>query len=211
MNFENIKNLREELELTQSEMAKLLGCTRSTYSLWELNINVIPIYYLNKIANTFNVDIDYLVGLSKVKLSKFKKNEIDNIVLGKNIKIARKSINYTQEQLAQKLNTTHSVISAYESGKTNVSTLFLIEIAKITKKSLTWLLEFRTISKSSLLKKSLNLLIIMSIFLPNFEFESQSKGKELVCRLFLRNINEVSQFSPIPKIKSKLFFISYLS
>ena len=38
--------------------------------------------------------------------------------------------NYTQEKLASKLNTTHSVISVYESGKSTVSTLFLIEIAK---------------------------------------------------------------------------------
>ena len=49
-------------------------------------------------------------------------------------------INYTQEKLADKLNTTHSVISAYESGKTAVPTLFMIEIAKITKKSLNWFL-----------------------------------------------------------------------
>lgn len=141
MNFDNIKNIREELELTQSQIADIIGCSRSTYSLWELNINVIPIYYLNNIANKFNISIDYLVGLSNVKYIKFKNNEIDKISLGKNIRIARKSAGYTQEQLAKKLNTTHSVISAYESGKTNVSTLFLIEIAKITKKSLNWLLD----------------------------------------------------------------------
>lgn len=60
--------------------------------------------------------------------------------MGKKIKEARKSINYTQEKLASKLNTTHSVISAYESGKSTVLTLFLIEIAKISNKSLNWLL-----------------------------------------------------------------------
>ena len=38
------------------------------------------------------------------------------------------------------INTTHSVISAYENGKTIISTLFLIEIAKITNKSLNWFL-----------------------------------------------------------------------
>jgi len=43
--------------------------------------------------------------------------------------------------LASKLNTTHSVISAYETGKTAVPTLFMIEIAKITNKSLNWFLE----------------------------------------------------------------------
>ena len=66
--------------------------------------------------------------------------DIDRHELGKRIRIARKSVNYTQEKLANKLNTTHSVISAYESGKTAVPTLFMIEIAKITKKNLNWFL-----------------------------------------------------------------------
>ena len=97
-------------------------------------------HYLNKISNEYNINIDYLVDLSNDKYIKFNKVDIDRIYLGKKIKEARKSINYTQVKLASKLNTTHSVISAYESGKSTVSTLFLIEIAKITKKSLNWFL-----------------------------------------------------------------------
>ena len=140
MNVERLKDLRNELEITQNNMANLLGCKRSTYSLWEINKNTIPLYYLNKLANVLNVNIDYLVDLSNTKNIKFKRNEIDRIDLGNRIKQARKSINYTQDKLASKLNTTHSVISAYESGKTAVPTLFMIEIAKITKKSLNWFL-----------------------------------------------------------------------
>lgn len=140
MNSDRIKYLREELELTQSKMAKRIGCKRSAYSLWELNKNTIPLYYLNKISNIFEVNIDFLVGLSNNKKQDFKKTEIDKEELGKRIRQARKQINYTQEKLAAKLNTTHSVISAYESGKTSVPTLFIIEIAKLTKKSLNWLL-----------------------------------------------------------------------
>lgn len=97
-------------------------------------------YYLNKISNIFNINIDYLVDLLDDKYIKFDKLEIDGINLGKRLRKARKSINYTQEKLALKLNTTHSVISAYESGKSTVSTLFIIEIAKLTNKSLNWLL-----------------------------------------------------------------------
>ncbi len=140
MNTEKIKFIREELEITQFELAEMLGCTRSAYSLWEINKNTIPLVYLNKLSNVLNVNIDYLVDLSNEKVIKFKKNVIDRIDLGSKIKLARKSINYTQEKLAAKLNTTHSVISAYESGKTAVPTLFLIEIAKITNKSLNWFL-----------------------------------------------------------------------
>lgn len=140
MNSERIKDIRFELEITQNDIAKMLGCTRSAYSLWEINKNSIPLYYLNKLSNLLDINIDYLVNLSNLKYVEFKKNEIDKNDLGKKIRQARKEINYTQEKLALKLNTTHSVISAYESGKTAVPTLFMIEIAKITNKSLNWFL-----------------------------------------------------------------------
>lgn len=140
MNTEKIKYIREELEITQSEIANKLGCTRSAYSLWEINKNTIPLYYLNKLSNVLNINIDYLIDLSDEKYINFNKCEINKIELGKKIKMARKSINYTQDKLAQKLNTTHSVISAYENGKTIIPTLFIVEIAKITGKSLNWFL-----------------------------------------------------------------------
>ncbi|MBR2711095.1 MAG: helix-turn-helix transcriptional regulator [Bacilli bacterium] len=140
MNTEKLKEIRDELEMTQNSLSKKLGCTRSAYSLWEINKNTIPLYYLNKLSNILNINIDYLADISQIKYIQFNKVEIDKIELGSRIRQARKSINYTQEKLADKLNTTHSVISAYESGKTAVPTLFMIEIAKITKKSLNWFL-----------------------------------------------------------------------
>lgn len=138
--MERLRDIREELELTQEELSNIIGCGRSAYSLWEINKNTIPLQYLNKISNTFNINIDYIANISNKKNIDFKKSEINRIELGKRIREARLSINYTQEKLAKKLNTTHSVISAYESGKTAVPTLFLIEIAKITNKSLNWFL-----------------------------------------------------------------------
>ncbi len=140
MDTKRIKNLREELEITQEEISNRLGCKRSTYSLWEINKNTIPLYYLNKLSNLYDINIDYLVGLSNDKSIDFNKVEIDRKTLGERIRQARKLVNYTQDKLAKKLNTTHSVISAYESGKTAVPTLFIIEIARITNKSLNWFL-----------------------------------------------------------------------
>ncbi len=140
MNCDKLKQIREDNQMTQEKISNISGCKRFAYSLWEINKNTIPLYYLNKISNEFNINIDYLADLSNEKNIKFKKNEIDRVELGINIRLARKSVNYTQEKLASKLNTTHSVISAYEFGKTAVPTLFMIEIAKITKKSLNWFL-----------------------------------------------------------------------
>ena len=57
MNTEKIKDLRDELEITQDEISKKLGCTRSAYSLWEINKNTIPLYYLNKLSNILEINI----------------------------------------------------------------------------------------------------------------------------------------------------------
>ena len=67
MNTEKIKYIRDELEITQDEISRMLGCTRSAYSLWEINKNTIPLYYLNKLSNILNINIDYLVDLSDKK------------------------------------------------------------------------------------------------------------------------------------------------
>ena len=56
MNTDRIKDIRDELEITQNELSKMLSCTRSAYSLWEINKNTIPLYYLNKLSNILNVN-----------------------------------------------------------------------------------------------------------------------------------------------------------
>ena len=134
MNTERIKYIRDELEITQETLSKMLGCTRSAYSLCEINKNTIPLLYLNKLSNILSVNIDYIVDLSNTKNINFKKVEIDRKILKERIRQA-KNILITQK-LTYKLNTTHSFISAYKSGKTAVPTLFMIEIVKITKRSL---------------------------------------------------------------------------
>ena len=58
MNTEKIKYIRDELEITQDEISRMLGCTRSAYSLWEINKNTIPLNYLNKLSNILNINID---------------------------------------------------------------------------------------------------------------------------------------------------------
>lgn len=104
MNTEKIKFIREELELTQVKFTEMFGCT---YSLWEINKNTIPLIYLNNLSNILNVNIDYLIDLSDEKNITFNKIDIDRKILGERIKQARMSINYTQEKLANKLNTIH--------------------------------------------------------------------------------------------------------
>lgn len=139
MNFERLKYIREEKELTQQKMADILGIKRSAYSLWEINKNTIPLIKLVDFSNKFNVSLDYLTGISDIRNKKIITVVVNPIEIGKKLKIIRKDLNLTQEKLANLFNTTHSGISAYENGKTIIPTIFLIEFAKISNVSLDWI------------------------------------------------------------------------
>lgn len=58
----NLKFLREEKGLNQSELAKKIGLRQSHISSWELNTSDPSLYNISLIADYFNVSIDYLIG-----------------------------------------------------------------------------------------------------------------------------------------------------
>lgn len=61
--FKNVfKALREATGLTQSQMAEQLGISRSTIGMYETGAREPDFETLEKIADFFNVDIDYLIG-----------------------------------------------------------------------------------------------------------------------------------------------------
>lgn len=60
---EKIKELREDRDLTQLQLANELGITQRTISYYEKNQREIPINVLVKYAKYFNVTLDYICGL----------------------------------------------------------------------------------------------------------------------------------------------------
>ncbi len=137
----NIKFMREEEGLSQKEIAQKLGVKRSTYSLWELEINPIPLPRLIALCKIYKCSIDYCLALNKQhKTYPHMKMNINYNHYPKRLKEIRKEHNYTQYKLAQKLNTDNGVISRYENGKTLILTSFLMEYSKIFNISADYLL-----------------------------------------------------------------------
>lgn len=62
-----LKDLREDADLTQCQMAELLHVRQNTYSQYENGQRQIPIPSLIIIAKHFRVSTDYLLGLTNVK------------------------------------------------------------------------------------------------------------------------------------------------
>lgn len=129
MKFERLREIREEHNLTQKQIAKILNVERSTYAGWETGKDTIPLRRLNKLSDYYKVSIDYLTGLSNVT-SKYRVIDLDAKVVGKNLRILRKMHNLVQKDIFISLNTTSSTYSAYETGKVLIKTDFLYAIAK---------------------------------------------------------------------------------
>lgn len=138
LNFERLYLLREEKELKQNELASILNVKQVNISNWENTKEIIPLNKLNAYSNYFNVNLDYIAKLSDKKTST-KKINLDKKTIGNNLKALRKEFNITQEELASLLNTSHSTISAYETGKTLILTAFAFQICQKYNVSFDWL------------------------------------------------------------------------
>ncbi len=60
--YQRIRDLREDRDLTQTQVAKMLGMSQTGYSKYETGENDIPTQILIKLARFYNTSIDYLLG-----------------------------------------------------------------------------------------------------------------------------------------------------
>ena len=60
--YRRIRDLREDHDLTQKQVAQLLGMSQTGYSKYETGENDIPTAILIKLAKFYNTSIDYLLG-----------------------------------------------------------------------------------------------------------------------------------------------------
>lgn len=59
-----LKDLREDMDLSQEQLAKLLGYHTTTYARWEQKYHNIKLIDAIRIAEFYNVSLDYLAGLT---------------------------------------------------------------------------------------------------------------------------------------------------
>ncbi len=128
MFLKRIKDIREEYCLTGLELAKILNVSKSNYSRWETDENLIPLKHLNNLCNHFNVSMDYITGISNKRNYNNINTRLNKKLIGKRLRQFRNDKGLTQEKLANILNTSHSTISSYENGKTMILTAFAFEI-----------------------------------------------------------------------------------
>lgn len=67
MNLKRLKNLREDKDMLQADVAKILQITRQQYSLYETEKRTLPIDLLDILATYYETSTDYLLGRTNIK------------------------------------------------------------------------------------------------------------------------------------------------
>lgn len=65
--YPRLRDLREDRDLSQREVAKLLEMSQTGYSKYETRENDIPTSVLQRLADFYNVSVDYLLGRTNQK------------------------------------------------------------------------------------------------------------------------------------------------
>ncbi len=63
--YERLRDLREDADMNQTQLARYLGMSQTGYSKYETGENDIPTQVLIKLALLYNVSTDYILGLSQ--------------------------------------------------------------------------------------------------------------------------------------------------
>ncbi|MBQ4332977.1 MAG: helix-turn-helix transcriptional regulator [Clostridia bacterium] len=65
--YQRIRDLREDKDLTQKQMADILHCSQQVYSNYELGQRDIPTELLIRLSRYHGVSVDYILGISDKK------------------------------------------------------------------------------------------------------------------------------------------------
>ena len=65
--YKRIRDLREDADMSQTQLAKVLNCSQQVYSNYELGQRDVPTSILIALAKYYGVTTDYLLGLSDEK------------------------------------------------------------------------------------------------------------------------------------------------
>lgn len=65
--YRNIRDLREDADMTQKQIADMLHCSQQVYANYELGQRDIPTSMLIALAKIYHTSVDYLLGLTDEK------------------------------------------------------------------------------------------------------------------------------------------------
>lgn len=138
--FKHVRDLREEHEITQRQLGKLLGVDHSTYASWERGRDLFPLERLIILADFYHVSIDYITDQNFIRTYSDLQEGMDRKKMQQRIRKIRVDHQFTQVAIANTINTSHSTICAYEKGVVNPSLIYLYQLSQMFHVSIDYLL-----------------------------------------------------------------------
>jgi len=129
----NLKFIREDMEMTQKELGYIFGVHESTVCGWEIGRDAIPLPKLIKFSNLSNCSIDYILKLTRHNTQYLKMEKANKKLVSNNLKKIRKELKLTQKDIADKCCISQTTYSNYELGNYLINTLCLYTICKTYK------------------------------------------------------------------------------
>ncbi len=62
--YQRLRDLREDMDINQTQLAKMLGMSQTGYSKYETGENDIPTAILIKLARIYHTSVDYILGIT---------------------------------------------------------------------------------------------------------------------------------------------------
>lgn len=126
-----IRDLREDADLTQTQVAQTLLCDQSLYSKYERGERALPLDLAMKLAELYGVSMDYLVG----------REEKQPVERYRRIRDLREDADLTQAQVGAAIHVPQRTYAYYESGQRMIPPRVLCALADLYHVSVDYLLE----------------------------------------------------------------------
>ena len=120
INLKTLGEIRQDNDVSQEKMAKIVGVKRSTLSKWEIGLTVPSLRNVFDYARYFNFTIDYMLGLNHDR-KRAEYNEYDSQLIANNLRALRLNANLTLAKLSKQLHVSYAAIARYEHNKSNPS------------------------------------------------------------------------------------------
>ncbi len=130
MYSKRLKDIRENKNITQKDIALMLNIERGLYSQYETEYFIIPLKHLVTLSDYFSFSLDYIFGFNIDMNYKETRKSYNIELIKKRLKEFRKEYNLTQKKISTILNISNTTYSEYERGNNLIATPFLYTICK---------------------------------------------------------------------------------
>jgi len=128
--YSRVREVREDFDMSQKQAAAILKISPQQYQLYESGKREMPMHLFIKLADYYEVSIDYLAGIDKNDYNEYLTKQKEISYYYQKIRDIREDNDMNQQQVADILGITRQQYQLYESGKREMPMHHFITLAE---------------------------------------------------------------------------------